>query len=52
MFWNIGEKHKGYSLGVLITFDEILDSLKTDSNNSYGSEECSIEISATNFASD
>ena len=52
MFWNISETHQGYSVVVLITFDEISDSLKNDSNISYGSEECSIDVSETYFASD
>ena len=45
-------KHQGYSLGVLINFGEISDLLKTDWNISWGSEECSVEVSATYFASD
>ena len=45
-------KHQGYSLGVLINFGEISDLLKTHSNISWSSEECSVEVSATYFASD
>ena len=45
-------KHQGYSLIVLINFGEISDLLKTDSNIRWGSEECSVEVSATYFASD
>ena len=45
-------KHQGYGLGVLINFGEISDLLKTDSNISWGSEKCSVEVSATYFASD
>ena len=46
------EKHQDYSLGVLINFREISGLLKTDSNISWGSEECSVEVFATYFASD
>ena len=46
------KKKQGYSLFVFITFDDISDSLKTDSNISYGREECSIDVLATYFASD
>ena len=45
-------RHKGYSLGVLINFGEILDLLKIHSNIRCGSEECSVEVSVTYFASD
>ena len=45
-------KHQGYSLGVLINFGEILDLMKTDSNISRGSEECSVEVLAIYFVSD
>ena len=56
MFSNIGEKSmktpRLYRLGVLITFDEISDLLKTHSNISRCSEEWSVEISETYFVSD
>ena len=59
MFWNLGEKsmknqwkHLGYRLGVFINFGKILDLLKTHSNISMGSEECSVQVSATYFALD
>ena len=45
-------KHQGYSLGVFINLGEILDLLKTHSNISWGSEECSVEVAVTYFASD
>ena len=45
-------RHQGYSLGVLMNFGEILYLLKTHSNISCGSEECSVEVSVTYFASD
>ena len=48
-------RHQGYSLGVLINFGnfgQTLDLLETHSNISWGSEECSVEVSAKdNFAS-
>ena len=43
-------RHQGYSLGVFINFGEILDLLKIHSNIRLGSEECSVEVSATYFA--
>ena len=45
-------KHQGHRLGVLIKFGLISDFLKTHSNISWGSEECSVEVLATYFASD
>ena len=39
-------------LGVFINFGEISDFLNTDWNTNWGSEECSVEVSATYFASD
>ena len=45
-------KQQDYRLGVLINIGEISDLLKTDSNIRWGSEECSVEVSATYFASD
>ena len=47
-------RHEGYSLGVLINFGNFFQSfdfLETHSNISWGSEECSEEVSAIDFAS-
>ena len=45
MYQNIGKKSmKTARLGVLFNFGEILDLLKTDSNISWGSEECSVNV--------
>ena len=47
-------RYQGYSLGVLINFGNFgqsLDLLETHSNISWGSEQCSVEVSAKHFAS-